>query len=229
MILNMHSRTAALLGEAAMNRLNSSRVAIVGLGGVGGYAAECLARSGVGELVLIDGDRVETSNLNRQLFAIRDSLGVDKTMAASNRLSQVCEAKLTPIQAFINADNIATVLFGRFDYVVDAIDDLKGKIALICHCKDNSIPIISCMGAANKLDASAFKVTDIYKTEGCPLARRLRQQLRKQGVEGLDVVFSSELKHGGEMGVLGSLAPVVGACGMVAASWVINNLIKDLL
>ena len=154
-MLTQFSRTELLLGKEAMNKLEDARVAVFGIGGVGGYVCEALARSGVGKLDLIDNDKVCMSNLNRQIIATRKTVG-------------------------------------QYDYVVDAVDTVTAKIALVMKCKELDIPIISSMGAGNKLDASAFRVTDIYKTKVCPLAKVMRRELKKRGVKKLKVVYSEE-------------------------------------
>lgn len=220
-------RTEALLGAKAISRLNGARVAVVGLGGVGGHIAEALARSGVGNLHLIDADIVEQSNLNRQIFATKDVLGQDKVQAAKARIMAICDCQVTINKVFVTPQNVADVLKGNFDMVVDAIDSMQGKLALIEHCKRYSIPILCCMGAGNKLDATAFRVADISKTEQCPLARRLRQELRKRNIKDVPVVYSTEKSIKNVVGVIGSLAPVTGACGLVAAAQVIKMLCKE--
>lgn len=221
-------RTEILLGQKAMQRLKSVRVAIVGLGGVGGHIAESLARSGVGALYLVDADVVEQSNLNRQLFATKDTVGMDKVEAARVRLEQVSDSEITVNKIFVTEQTVEAALDCKLDFVVDAIDSLQGKVALIEYCKAKNIPILCCMGAGNKLDPTAFRVADISKTEQCPLARRLRQELRKRNIRDVSVVFSTEKSREVEpKGAIGSLAPVTGACGLVAAAQVIRILCEE--
>ena len=174
-------RTALLLGEAAMERLHRAKVTVVGLGGVGGSCAEALARSGVGKLHLIDGDKVAESNLNRQIFAAKDTIGKEKTAAAQ------C--------LFVTVENAGEVIPPDTDFIVDAIDDVPGKLALITLAKERNVPIISCLGAGNRLSPGGFFVTDIYKTSGDPLARKLRQELRKRNIDSLTVSETEHAKH----------------------------------
>ncbi len=220
-------RTRTLLGDGAMERLKDARVAVVGLGGVGGYIAESLARSGVGRLHLVDADIVEASNLNRQIFAAKSVIGLDKVEAARRRIEEVSDCAVTVKKCFVTSETVEQALDCELDFVVDAIDSLSGKVALIDYCKANGIAILSCMGAGNKLDPTAFRVADIYKTEQCPLARRLRQELRRKGITDVPVVFSTEKNRSNSEGVIGSFAPVVGACGLVAAAEVTRMICKE--
>lgn len=222
----MQERTALLIGEAGVARLAASRVAVVGLGGVGGHCAEALARAGVGALHLVDADVVAESDLNRQAAATFATLGMSKPQALALRLAAFSRCRLTLSTAFVGPDTAAAALPGAFDFVVDAIDTLSGKLALVEHCRARGIPLVSCMGAGNRLDAGRFAVRDIYATAGCPLARRMRSELRKRGVDALPVVCSDEPPHirtGG--GAIGSLAPVTAAAGLVAADHVLLSLL----
>ena len=218
------SRTALLLGESAMERLAGARVAVVGVGGVGGHCAEALARAGVGALHLVDGDVFAGSNLNRQLFATYATLGMEKPTAARERIAAFSRCRVSTVFAFITEENIAEHLCGDFDYIVDAIDQLSGKLALVRFASERNIPILSCMGAGNRLDAAAFCVKDIFATSGCPLARRMRQSLRKMGISALDCVVSNEPPAPHESSTIGSLAPVTGAAGLIAAGKVCASL-----
>ncbi len=187
------SRTALLLGGAAMERLAAAHVAVFGLGGVGGHAAEALARSGVGTLTLVDGDTVALSNLNRQLFATRATVGMPKVDAAAERLLAIDpQLNITRRRELFAPENAAAFDFAAYDYVVDAIDSVTAKIALILAAQAAGTPIISCMGAGNKLDATRFEVADIYQTSVCPLAKVMRRELKKRGVTALKVVYSRE-------------------------------------
>lgn len=217
-------RTALLLGEAAMERLHRAKVTVVGLGGVGGSCAEALARSGVGKLHLIDGDKVAESNLNRQIFAAKDTIGKEKTAAALERLSAVSDGALTAQCLFVTVENAGEVIPPDTDFIVDAIDDVPGKLALITLAKERNVPIISCLGAGNRLSPGGFFVTDIYKTSGDPLARKLRQELRKRNIDSLTVVFSRETPRAlpGQR-VIGSFAPATAAAGLTAAAYVIEK------
>lgn len=192
-MLDQYSRTQLLLGEAAMDKLRRSRVAIFGIGGVGGYTVEALARSGVGALDLIDDDRVCLTNLNRQLFATRDTVGRHKVDAAAARIAQIdprCEVRT--YKTFYLPETESLFDFTQYDYIVDAIDTVSGKIALVLNAQAAGTPIISAMGAGNKLEASLFEVADIYETSVCPLSRVMRRELRKRGVKRLKVVYSKE-------------------------------------
>ena len=186
-------RTAMLLGEGCIGKLASAHIAIFGIGGVGGHAAEALVRSGIGELTLIDGDTVAESNLNRQLFATLSTVGMPKTEAAVKRLSDISTTcKLHPIQQFVTAEDVEEMDFSHFDLVIDAIDTVSSKLAIIKKCDRLGIPAISAMGAGNKLDPTRFEVADIYETSVCPLAAAVRRECRKAGVKGLRVVYSRE-------------------------------------
>ncbi len=193
-MLDQFSRTELLLGREAMERLARARVAVFGLGGVGGYVVEALARSGVGALDLIDSDRISLTNLNRQILATHRTLGQFKADAARERVLEIDpEAAVTVWKVFYGPETAGQFDFSQYDYVVDAIDTVTGKLALIQQAQAAGTRIISCMGAGNKLDPTAFRVTDISKTEGCPLARVMRKELRKQGIGHLKVVYSTEL------------------------------------
>ena len=193
-MLTQFSRTELLLGKEAMNKLEDARVAVFGIGGVGGYVCEALARSGVGKLDLIDNDKVCMSNLNRQIIATRKTVGQYKTEVMKDRILDINpEAKVNIHNCFFLPDNADEFPFEEYDYVVDAVDTVTAKIALVMKCKELDIPIISSMGAGNKLDASAFRVTDIYKTKVCPLAKVMRRELKKRGVKKLKVVYSEEM------------------------------------
>ena len=186
-------RTAMMLGEGAVERLKSSKVAIFGIGGVGGYAVEALARAGVGEMHLIDADRVSLSNINRQIIATHNTVGQYKTEVAKDRILEINpEAKVFSYNLFFGEECASQFDFSTFDYIIDAIDSLSSKILLITLAKEAGTPIISAMGAGNKLDPTRFEVSDISKTEVCPLARAVRVALRKKGINHLKVVYSKE-------------------------------------
>lgn len=190
---NAFSRTALLLGEGAIQKLASSRVAIFGLGGVGGYCLEALARSGVGAFDLVDADRIDTTNLNRQILALRSTVGRLKTEVAAERVRDINPAANVRTYSIFYTDESALLFdFSQYDYVVDAVDTVASKVSLALRAQEASVKIISCMGAGNKLDPTAFEVTDIYKTSVCPLARAMRSQLKKVGVKSLKVVYSKE-------------------------------------
>lgn len=186
-------RTAMLLGADSIEKLAHAHVAVFGIGGVGGHAAEALVRSGIGELTLIDGDDVAESNLNRQAFATVSTLGMPKTEAAAIRLRDLNPAcRLNLVQAFVLPEDVEAMDFSRFDYVIDAIDTVSSKLAIIKKCDALGIPVISAMGAGNKLDPTRFEVADIYETSVCPLAAVIRRECRKAGVRSLKVVYSRE-------------------------------------
>lgn len=192
-MLNQFSRTELLFGKEAMERLEKARVAVFGIGGVGGYTVEALARSGVGKLDLVDDDRVCLTNLNRQLHATRKTVGKYKVDAAAERIAEInpkCEVRT--YKTFFMPDTQAEFDFTQYDYVVDAIDTVTGKIAIIVKAKECGVPVISSMGAGNKLDPTAFEVADIYDTSVCPLAKVMRRELRRLGVKDLKVVYSKE-------------------------------------
>ena len=192
-MLNQFSRTELLLGKEAMNKLENSRVAVFGIGGVGGYVCEALVRSGVGSFDLIDDDKVCLTNLNRQIIATRKTVGQYKTEVMRDRILEINpKADVRIHQSFYLPENASDFDFSEYDYVVDAVDTVTAKIELIMRAKESGTPIISSMGAGNKLDASAFRVADIYKTKVCPLAKVMRRELKKRGVKKLKVVYSEE-------------------------------------
>ena len=229
-------RTEMLLGTQALDRLQSARVAVFGLGGVGGYAVEARARSGVGSLDLIDNDTVSVSNLNRQILATHSTVGMRKVDAARQRVLDInpeCQVRTYPV--FYTPETADSFDFTQYDYIVDAIDTVTGKLALVEHARAAGTPIICCMGTGNKLDASAFQVADISKTSMCPLARVMRRELAKRGIRHLKVVYSQEealtptgweeeAAALGKRQIPGSVAFVPGAAGLLLAGEVIRDL-----
>jgi len=192
-MLNQFSRTELLLGRNVMEKLFGARVAVFGLGGVGGYTVEALARSGIGTLDLIDDDKICLTNLNRQIYALRNTVGRYKTDVARERIALINpDAKVNTYRTFYMPQTADQFDFSQYDYVVDAIDTVTGKIALVEQAERAGTPIISCMGAGNKMDASALEVADIYETSICPLARVMRRELKKRGIKKLKVVYSRE-------------------------------------
>ena len=192
-MLNQFSRTELLLGKEAMERLENSRVAVFGIGGVGGYVCEALVRSGVGAFDLIDDDKVCLTNLNRQIIATRKTVGKYKVDVMKERILEINpKADVRIHKTFFLPENADEFPFEEYDYVVDAVDTVTAKLELVMKAKEKNIPIISSMGAGNKLDASAFKVADIYKTKVCPLAKVMRRELKKRGIKKLKVVYSEE-------------------------------------
>lgn len=192
-MLNQFSRTQLLLGEEAMDRLGASKVAVFGIGGVGGYVVEALVRSGVRSFVLVDDDKVCLTNLNRQIIATRKTVGKYKAEVMRDRILEINpDADVEVYKCFYLPENAGDFDFGTYDYVVDAVDTVTAKLELIMRAKEADVPIISCMGAGNKLDPTKFEVTDIYKTAMCPLAKVMRRELKKRGVKKLKVVYSKE-------------------------------------
>ena len=243
-MLHEFSRTELLLGGEAMARLKKCRVAVFGIGGVGGYAVEALARSGVGALEIIDADKVSLTNVNRQIIALQSTVGRYKVDVAKERVAQINPAcAVTAHKTFYMPDTAAQFDFSKFDYVIDAIDTVTGKIGLVEQANAAGVPIISAMGAGNKLDPTAFEVADISKTSVCPLARVMRRELKKRGIEHLKVVYSKEEPltplegeeqiDGARRSVPGSIAFVPPVVGMILAGEVIKDLIavkdKDTL
>lgn len=191
---NQYSRTQLLLGAEAMEKLHNSRVAVFGIGGVGGYVCEGLVRSGVGAFDLVDDDKVCLTNLNRQIIATRKTVGKYKVDVMRERMLEInpdCDVRVH--KCFYLPETAAEFNFSDYDYVVDAVDTVTAKVTLVLEAQKAGVPIISCMGAGNKLDPSRFRVADIYKTQGCPLARVMRTALRKRGVKKLKVVYSDEI------------------------------------
>ena len=236
--MNPFSRTELLLGQSAMEKLKSSRVAVFGLGGVGGYVVEALARSGVGALDLIDHDTVSLTNINRQLLALHSTVGMSKAEAAKRRVLDINpECQATALETFYGPDTAAQFDFTRYDYIVDAIDTVTAKLALIAHAKEAGTPILCCLGTGNKLDASQFRITDISKTSVCPLARIMRKECAKRGYKNVKVLFSTEypIPSVGDTGeelpegrrsLPGSVAFVPSVAGLLIAGEVIKDLAK---
>jgi len=192
-MLNQFARTQLLLGADNMEKLSNSRVAVFGIGGVGGYVCEALVRSGVGHFDLIDDDKVCLTNINRQIIATRKTVGQYKTAVMQERMLDINpDVDVKVYNCFFLPENADEFPFEEYDYVVDAVDTVTAKIELVMKCQEKGVPIISSMGAGNKLDASAFKVADIYKTQMCPLAKVMRRELKKRNVKKLKVVYSEE-------------------------------------
>lgn len=192
-MLNQFSRTELLFGKQAMEKLAASRVAVFGIGGVGGYTVEALLRSGVGTVDLIDDDRICLTNINRQIYATRKTVGKYKVDVAAERIHEINpDAVVNIYKTFYTPETADQFDFTEYDYIVDAIDTVTGKIALVINAQAVGTPIISSMGAGNKVDPTAFEVTDIYKTSVCPLAKVMRYELKRKGVKNLKVVYSKE-------------------------------------
>lgn len=226
-------RSAAMLGEENMERLYASHVLVFGLGGVGGHAAETLCRGGIGTLSLVDSEKFDSSNCNRQIFATAETVGKEKTEAAKERLMSINpECEIRTYSFFYGKDPTPSSLFEGVDYILDAIDTVSAKMMLIEEAKKRSIPIISCMGTGNKLDPTRFRVADIKHTKVCPLARVIRSECKKRGIEGLKVLYSEEEPVTGvipsEYGrhAPGSVSFVPGVAGMILAGEIIKDIIK---
>ena len=237
-MLNQFSRTELLLGSEAMEKLRSSRIAIFGIGGVGGFVAEALARSGIFHLDLIDSDSVSLTNLNRQIIALHSTVGRPKVDVMRERILDINpEADVRTYQCFFLPETKDQFDFSQYDYVVDAVDTVKAKLELIVRAKENNVPIICSMGAGNKLDPTAFEVADISETSVCPLARVMRQECKKRGLRGVKVVYSKErpveikiqagdesLEKKGNSIAPGSIAFVPSVAGLIIASEVVKDL-----
>ena len=236
--MDQYSRTRLLLGDAAMNKLKNARVAVFGLGGVGGYAVEALARSGIGALDLVDHDSISLTNINRQLLATHATIGKSKAQAAADRVRDIDpNIRVTVHETFYLPETAGQFDFTRYDYIVDAIDTVTGKLMLALQAQECGTPIISSMGTGNKLDPTAFRVSDISGTRGCPLARIMRKECKKRGIRQLKVGWSEEepltpmSAEGieeipeGRRALPGSVAFVPSVAGLIIAGEVIKDLV----
>lgn len=236
------SRTELILGSEAMERLKASRVAVFGVGGVGGYVVEALVRSGIGAIDLIDNDKISASNINRQIYALRSTIGQYKVDVAKARVLDINpDISVNIYKTFYLPETADEFDFSKYDYIVDAIDTVKGKIELVVQANKCNTPIISSMGAGNKLDPTLFEVADIYKTSVCPLARVMRQELKKRKIKKLKVVYSKEIPIQPAQSLLdncieeekvvkripGSNAFVPSVAGLIIAGEVIKDLIQN--
>ncbi len=235
--MDAFSRSGLLLGADAMEKLKNAKVAVFGLGGVGGYVVEALARTGVGYLELVDHDSISLTNINRQILATHSTLGMAKAEAAKARALDINpEAEVAARNEFFSPDTAGNFAFDRYDYVVDAIDTVTAKLALVSACQAAGTPIISCMGTGNKLDPSKFQIADISKTSVCPLARIMRKECAKRGIRHLTVLFSTEDPISpaqtdeelpqGRRALPGSVAWVPSVAGLMIAGEVIKDLIQ---
>lgn len=233
-MLERDKRTAMLVGESALERIKSSRVAVFGLGGVGGHAAEALARAGVGKMDIFDSDTVSESNINRQIIATYETLGEYKTDAFEKRILSINpDCKVVKHTAFVTKESAEDIDFSEYDYVVDAIDTVSAKLAIAEKCSALGVPLISSMGTGNKLDASKFEITDIFNTSVCPLARIMRTELKKRGIKKLKVLYSKEepIKTGAvdpesKKPIPASISFVPSVAGLLIAGEVVRGLIK---
>ncbi len=235
---NLFSRTELLLGKDAMNKLASSRVAVFGIGGVGGYTVEALVRSGIGAIDIIDNDIVSPSNINRQIYATTKTIDEYKVDVAARRIAEINpDVVVRSYKTFYMPDTSDRFDFTDYDYIVDAIDTVTGKLELIVRANEAKTPIISSMGAGNKLNPTAFEVTDIYKTSVCPLAKVMRRELKQRGIKKLKVVYSKEIPltplesdeppASGRRQTPGSTAFVPSVAGLIIAGEVIKDLISQ--
>ena len=238
---NKFDRTKRLLGADAMTKLNNSHVAVFGIGGVGGHAADALVRSGIGEITIVDSDEVAESNINRQLIATTKTVGRKKVDVMEEHLLEINpEVKINKHCCFFLPETKMQFDFSQYDYVIDAVDTVTAKLALVESCKEAGIPIISSMGAGNKLDPTAFEVADIYKTSVCPLAKVMRKELKTRGIKHLKVVYSKELplepiedeafvsdEIRSRRATPGSIAFVPSVAGLILAGEVVKDLADD--
>lgn len=235
-------RSALLWGEDGTERLAGAKVAVFGIGGVGGFAVEALARAGIGHFLLVDNDEVSVSNINRQIIATWDTVGQKKTQAMKARIASINPAAAVETkECFFLPENADEIDFSEYDYIVDAVDTVSAKLEIIVRAKAAGVPVISCMGAGNKLDPTRFMVADIYQTRVCPLARVMRRELKKRGVESCKVVYSTEEARKPHTELLskeeaqsrrevpGSVSFVPSAAGLIAAGEVVRELLADSL
>lgn len=225
---NQFLRTESLIGKENLQKLHRAKVAIFGLGGVGSYVVEGLARAGIGNFMLVDSDTVDVTNLNRQIIATTGTLGLPKVEVAQKRILEIYpEAKVEALQTFFLPDS-PEILDETMDYVVDCVDTVTAKIELVVRAKKLNIPIISCMGTGNKLDPTKFEVADIYQTSVCPLAKVMRKELKARNIEDLKVVYSKEEPMKTETKVPGSVSFVPSVAGLILAGEVVKDLIKQV-
>ena len=230
----MYSRTELALGNKGVEKLKNAKVAVFGLGGVGGHCAEGLVRAGIGSIALIDGDTIAPSNLNRQLFALSTNIGSNKVDAAKAHLLAINpELKVETYNLFYGKENSNLIDLSQFDYVIDAIDTVSSKVEIIVKCKELNVPVISSMGAGNKLDPTRFEVADIYKTSVCPLAKIMRKLLKENDIKSLKVVYSKEepivlnsaiSNENSKNRAIGSLSFVPSVVGLIIAGEVIKDI-----
>lgn len=225
--MEIFERTARLIGKDKLELLKGKKVALFGLGGVGGACFEALIRAGIGEIAVIDGDKINESNLNRQLLATLDNIGSLKTDAAVLHAQKINpDAKIIPYSVFYTPENADEIDLSQFDYVIDAIDMVSAKIELVLRCKALNVPIISCMGTGNKLDPTLFEIVDLFKTSVCPLCRVMRRELSKRGIDSLTVLYSKEVPACvcEDKSTPASISFVPPVAGMIIAGEVIKRL-----
>lgn len=219
-------RTEMLIGEAAMNKIKGASVAVFGIGGVGSYAVEALARAGIGKLMIVDKDVIDITNLNRQIPALYSTVGKSKVEVMSERIKDInpsCE--VVEVEMFFMPETSEDISFKEYDYVIDAIDTVTGKLAIIEKAVKEKVPVISCMGTGNKLDPTMFKIAEIEKTKVCPLAKVMRKELKKRSIKGVRVLYSEEIPHKTmSAAVPGSLSFVPSVAGLIIAGQVIRDI-----
>lgn len=219
-------RTELLINSDNINKLHNSHIIVFGIGGVGSYVVESLVRSGIGEITIVDFDVVDITNINRQIIALHSTIGKKKVDVMKERILDINPTiKVNTFDLFVSKDTITLFDFSKYDYVIDAIDNVTGKLLIIEKCKELNTPIISSLGTANKLDPTKLLLTDISKTHTCPLAKIIRLELRKREIRHLDVLFSTELPIKQETNILGSISYVPSTAGLLISSKVINSLI----
>ena len=229
---NQFTRTELLIGDEGLKKLQLSKIAVFGVGGVGGYVVEALVRCGIGSIDIIDSDKVHITNINRQIIATYSTLGRYKVDVAEERIKDINpNCKVTKYNTFFTPETSSEFDFSKYDYVIDAIDTVSGKIELVMKCNEAGVPIISSMGAGNKMHPEKFEISDIYKTSVCPLAKVMRQELKKRGIKKLKVVYSKEppikpvSNDSGGKRIPGSNSFVPSVVGLIIAGEVVNDLL----
>lgn len=227
-IEDIYQRTKLVIGNDSLEKIKKSKVCICGIGGVGSYVLEALARVGIGNITVIDKDKVDVTNINRQIIATVNNMDKPKVICAKDRINEINpNIQVDVIEAFIDEENIKEYINSSYDYVVDAIDTINSKLELIKHCYKNNIKIISCMGMGNKMNPLDIKVSDIYKTNVCPLAKIMRKKLKEENIKKLKVVYSEEMPIKNNEGILGSVSFVPSTAGLIIASEVVKDIIKE--
>jgi tRNA A37 threonylcarbamoyladenosine dehydratase len=221
------SRTERLIGKDGLEKMKNANIIIFGLGGVGSYVAEALARCGVGKMTVVDKDTVDITNINRQLYALHSTVGRNKADVAKERILDINpQCKVTAVVKMYLPENADEFNLSQYDYIIDAIDNVTAKIDLAIKSQEMNIPIIASMGTGNKLDPTAFKITDIYKTDTCPLCRVMRRELKQRGVKKLKVLYSTEIPHNDGERTPASISFVPSVAGLIIASEVVKDMMK---